>query len=171
MNYTEDKVFCQLIHLVINSEGGYVNDPKDPGGATKYGIAFNFNQNILKSIGVTEDKMKDLTYEQACQIYFVKYWIPSGAESIADVKLAYIHLDAAINCGIGAAQGFIKRLSRNPKYFAGNGENELLWMRLFTEYLTLRMNYYTHIKNRKYYLEGWINRLVQVSKNALTLKV
>ena len=32
-------IFDKAFDLVIGAEGGYVNDPKDPGGETKYGIS------------------------------------------------------------------------------------------------------------------------------------
>ena len=38
--------FEEIIDKVIEHEGGYVNDPDDPGGETKYGIAKNSNPDV-----------------------------------------------------------------------------------------------------------------------------
>ena len=171
MDYTSDKVYCQIVKLVINSEGGYSNNVHDAGGATKFGVAFNFNRALLESMGVKEADMPNLTYDQACQIYYIKYWLPCKANEIPDLRLAYIHFDSAVNCGVGQALVFLSRLSKNPKFFEGGNKNQALWMQLVLEYMAIRLNYYTHIKNRKYFLEGWANRLVDVVHNALTMAV
>ena len=38
--------FEEIIDKVIEHEGGYVNDPDDPGGETKYGIAKKSNPDV-----------------------------------------------------------------------------------------------------------------------------
>ena len=168
--YQSDKLYCELVHLVLNSEGGYVNDPHDPGGPTKYGIALNFNRAALAEFGIHEAVgVRTMAVEQALQIYYVKYWLAAGCDHIPDKRLVYVHFDAAVNHGVGAAAKFCFALSHKPSGFeAGNGKNESLWLRLYLEYLNARMRSYTHDKNRAHYLEGWINRLISISTTALS---
>lgn len=47
---------AEIINEIINSEGGYVNDPSDSGGETKYGITFA----TARSCGITK-QIEDLT--------------------------------------------------------------------------------------------------------------
>ena len=54
-------------------DGGYVNDPEDPGGETKFGIAKKFNADV---------DIKNLTRAQAIEIYRAKYWTPAQCESL-----------------------------------------------------------------------------------------
>ena len=52
--------FDSAFTIILGSEGGYVNDPRDSGGETKYGIAKKFYPNL---------DIKNLTVEQAKAIY------------------------------------------------------------------------------------------------------
>ena len=165
LKHLADKRFCAVIPLVLNSEGGYVNDPHDPGGPTKYGIAWNFNNDILLSIGVSD--VKDLTLDQAREIYYLKYWLPSHANEVKDTRLAYIHFDAVVNCGVGKGSEFLRKLTRSPKFFEGDGKNEGLFLRLFLEYVAHRILYYTSLTKQTRYLPGWMNRIAHVILNAL----
>ena len=85
--------FDEIIEQVLEHEGGYVNDPDDPGGETKYGIAKKFNPDV---------DIKNLTKEGAKEIYFEKYWTPSKADQVPD-RLKHIYFDMVVNFGQGGA--------------------------------------------------------------------
>ena len=57
--------FKDIINDVFEKEGGYVNDPKDPGGETKYGISKRSYPHI---------NIKALTKKQAKEIYRTDWW-------------------------------------------------------------------------------------------------
>ena len=67
--------FEDIINDVFEKEGGYVNDPKDPGGETKYGISKRAFPNV---------DIKSITKEDAKKIYMDNYWTPSKSESIPE---------------------------------------------------------------------------------------
>ncbi len=71
------------------SEGGYVNNPKDPGGETKYGICKKHNPNI---------DIKDITLEFAKEYYRKNFWSPLY-EKIEDRKIALKLFDISVNIG------------------------------------------------------------------------
>lgn len=172
MSYKDDPTFCELIKHVVRSEGAYSNNPRDKGGPTMYGVAWNFNAGYLQSVlGMKHPTdIRNLTLDQAKQLYFDRYWVTSNGDGITDIDLAYIHLDAAINCGVGAAAKFLSRLSKNPKNFDfTGGKNRTLAMTLFLEYTAQRLSYYTHCKDRDVFLDGWINRMVDVIRNSLNM--
>ena len=83
--------FDLAVKRVIKSEGGYVNDPKDPGGETKYGIS----KRSYPSVDI-----KNLTVDEAGQIYHRDFWIklPSLPE-----PLDYLVFDFALNAGVKTA--------------------------------------------------------------------
>ena len=58
------KSFEEIINKVLEHEGGYVNDPTDLGGETKYGITKRFYPDL---------DIKNLTKEEAKQIYYNDY--------------------------------------------------------------------------------------------------
>ena len=85
--------FEEIIEQVLEHEGGYVNDPHDRGGETKYGIAKKFNPDV---------DIKNLTREGAKEIYYEKYWKPSKADQVPD-RLKHIYFDMVVNFGQGGA--------------------------------------------------------------------
>ena len=84
-----DKAFEASLEL----EGGYVNDPQDPGGETKYGISKRYYPNL---------DIKNLTQEQAKLIYKKNYWDKMKLYKMDDEVGAEI-FDTGINMGRGSA--------------------------------------------------------------------
>ena len=72
--------FDDIIDIVIKHEGGYVNDPNDLGGETKYGITKRFYPDV---------GIKNLTVEEAKQIYYDDYWVKNKVPQMPD-KLKHI---------------------------------------------------------------------------------
>lgn len=170
--FQADETFCRVIKLIINSEGKYSNNPRDKGGPTMYGVAWNYNAAYLHMhFGMKESTdVRNLTLDQAKQLYYDRYWLPSGGPKITDADLGYIHLDAAVNCGTGQAATFLSRLSKDPLHYDGTGgKNRTLFMSLFLEYTAQRLAFYTHCRDRDAFLEGWINRMADVIRNSLNL--
>lgn len=89
--------FEQAIAFTLSWEGGYVNDPNDPGGETKYGIS-------KKSYGHLD--IKNLTVEQAEAIYYEDYWLPSRAY-LDDYPTCAIRLDIAVLMGVARSLLFV----------------------------------------------------------------
>ena len=81
--------FEQIIEKVLAHEGGYVNDPDDPGGETKFGIAKRSNPDV---------DIKNLTKEDAKKIYYDKYWTPARVAQ-APSQLKHIYFDMVVNFG------------------------------------------------------------------------
>jgi lysozyme family protein len=99
---------------LIQSEGGYVNDPKDRGGETKFGISKR---------AFPELDIKNLTKEAASDIYSERYWMPvfkilGLREDL--LPTAYVLFDFAVNSGVGAAtKGLQRALGVTPDGEAG----------------------------------------------------
>lgn len=86
--------FDAAFSIVIGEEGGYVNDPHDPGGETKFGISKRAYPNL---------DIKNLTLEDAKAIYKRDYWDVMGCDALS-WEMALIAFDAAVNQGVGAAR-------------------------------------------------------------------
>lgn len=170
-DYKSDKMFCIAIKEVINSEGGFSNDPKDPGGPTKYGVAWNkVGHHVKEMFGYkTWQEMRDkLTQDQAKELYYQKFWLASGANGLTDEGLSYIHLDCAVNQGVGFAKETLKSLTPNPFYYDGTGnKNALIFLSLYSEYIMKRLKRYTRLRQtlRREYMTGWVNRMIDVFYN------
>jgi lysozyme family protein len=92
--------FDQAFALVIGAEGGYVCDPRDPGGETKYGIS----RRAYPSLNI-----QSLTLDDAKAIYRRDYWAPLGLDT-KPWGTALLHFDASVNQG----QGYARTLPDDP---------------------------------------------------------
>ena len=75
--------FDEIIDVVLEHEGGYVNDPTDTGGETKYGISKR---------AYPDEDIKELTVERAKELYKKDYWDRFKVESFPD-RLRHIFVD------------------------------------------------------------------------------
>lgn len=92
-------MFLDLIDRVLSHEGGYVNDPRDPGGETKFGIAKRSYPGV---------DIKALTRQDAIAIYERDFWRRVQGDKLPR-PFAFQALDAAVNHGIGNAVRWMQR--------------------------------------------------------------
>jgi lysozyme family protein len=92
--------YAACLKIILQNEGGYVNNPKDPGGETNYGIT----KATARSHGYTGN-MHDIPMSVVERIYRESYWkgcddLPSGVDLCV--------FDFAVNSGPGRAWGVYK---------------------------------------------------------------
>jgi lysozyme family protein len=80
--------------LVVGAEGGYVDDPNDPGGETKYGIS----KREYPSLNISA-----LTIDDAKAIYLRDYWAPLGLDA-KPWGTSLLKFDASVNQGLSYAR-------------------------------------------------------------------
>lgn len=78
MDY-QDLNFKKAVGVLLAIEGGYANDPDDPGGETKYGISKRSYPNL---------DIKNLTIDNAINIYYKDFWIKYRLNSIKSSLIA-----------------------------------------------------------------------------------
>lgn len=84
---------------LIGHEGGYVNDPRDPGGETNWGISKRAYPNV---------DIKNLTQSQAREIYRKDYWGRMMCDQY-DGAIGFQLFDIAVNSGTGRAARLLQR--------------------------------------------------------------
>lgn len=96
----------RIIDEIIRVEGGYVNDPDDSGGATKYGIT----EEVARQFGYI-GPMIDLPREIAFKIYEGRYWTPLRGDDLASLSEAVAGelADTGVNAGTHRASVFLQR--------------------------------------------------------------
>ena len=91
--------FDDIIEIVLEHEGGYVNDPKDPGGETNFGVAKRSHPDV---------DIKNLTKEGAKEIYKKTYWDKNKVDKMPD-NLKHIYFDMCVNQGKSRAVKILQR--------------------------------------------------------------
>jgi lysozyme family protein len=104
-----DRNFSRAINAVLEYEGGYVNNPKDPGGPTNLGVTLANFRAYVKPDGTIDD-LKKLTREQAGVVFRRHYWDEVMGSSLPDgVDLCVF--DYAVNSGPSRAAKLLQTLS------------------------------------------------------------
>ena len=168
------KTFEEIIEVVLEHEGGFTDDPKDPGnwtggkegvgelGGTKYGIS-------VKSFPDVD--IKNLTKEDAKEIYKEVYWDKNKVEKVPE-QLRHIYFDLCVNMGRGRAGRIVQRAANNkghdllvdgvlgPITLDKISNIELERVRAF------RIKYYADLVTNRTELEkfyfGWFKRSLEV---------
>lgn len=83
----------RAIDLVLANEGGYVNNPHDPGGETNFGVT----ASVARANGYLGN-MRDMPIEFARGVYYDQYWKRYGIDKLP-WPVDFITLDACVNSG------------------------------------------------------------------------
>jgi lysozyme family protein len=161
--------FEKSIPHILKWEGGYVNHPADPGGATNRGIILSLFKQYAKALGLppTVDALKTITEDQAKFIYREHFWNAMKGDEINDQQLATMIFDAFVNQGyrgLKLAQreaGVETDGNIGPKSIqAFNGAAPAV---LFDGIKDARKEYYIDLADKKpsmaVFLRGWLNRV------------
>lgn len=147
-------VFDVVFDRLIGSEGGYVNNPLDPGGETNWGISKRSYPTV---------NIRTLTREGAKLIYRRDFWDRIHADSLAD-GVAFQTFDFAVNSGIETAIRYLQRALGvaddgfwGPiSQLAANSMSESdIIMRLCAE----RLDFMTKLSNWPSFGRGWARRI------------
>lgn len=93
--------FEKCFALVIKNEGGYVDNPKDPGGATNLGCTKKVWEEWVGH-EVSKDDIRALTHADVMPLYKKRYWDAVKGDNLPD-GVDYAVFDLAINSGPGRA--------------------------------------------------------------------
>ncbi|MFC0157471.1 holin-associated N-acetylmuramidase [Mameliella alba] len=102
----------RMAEEIVAREGGYVNDPDDPGGATKYGVTIH----TMRRLGLDLDgngrvdaaDVRQITREQAVTIFLTHYFLKPRIAELPEPLHATV-FDMYVNAG-GNAVKILQRL-------------------------------------------------------------
>ncbi len=173
--------FELALRWIFHAEGGYVNDPKDPGGATRYGISLRYLKGKGK-IGdidgdgdIDADDIKDLTKSHAAELYRTDFWDKCRCDELP-LPLAIVLFDQAVNTGVTTAIRSLQRHSGSkvdgvigPKTIkAANNKFRRNPTWFIASYMGRRAKYYHKITIRNAalnkFLRGWFIRLFDLQQ-------
>jgi lysozyme family protein len=163
--------FDLFLPILLKFEGGYVNDPNDPGGETNKGITMaTFRECAQELLGIepTSENLKALTDSQVGVIYKARYWDKMQGDAFPMQELANIVCDFFVNAGTRATvllQRIINKMGGNIAEDGVIGPASLKALsaldqvQVYRQYKQGRIRYYRNL-GRKYpmFLKGWLNR-------------
>jgi uncharacterized protein (TIGR02594 family) len=101
-------IFDVALRHVLAMEGGWTDDPYDPGGPTNFGITLAtlaaHRGRVVDAVVFAELKqvLRQITQAEVREIYLQRYWLPSHAGALPPA-VALMHFDAGVNHGTGTA--------------------------------------------------------------------
>jgi len=148
--------FDRAFDRLLGHEGGYANDPNDPGGETHWGIS----QRSYPSVDI-----KHLTREGAKEIYRRDFWERLHADRMTD-GVAFQVLDFAVNSGIETATRYLQRAVGVADDGHWGPVSQAAADRLSETDIILaltagRLDYMTRLKNWPTASRGWARRIAQ----------
>jgi lysozyme family protein len=169
--------FDAFFPTLLKHEGGFVNDPVDPGGATNKGVTLGTFQRCAKrylGIEPTLENLKGLSDVQAGKIYKALYWDEVRGDEIALQELANIVFDFQVNAGGNAAkllQRVLNELGAKPPLSVDGevGPGTMAALKsmdskaVYRRYKQGRIDYYQDLVAKRpplgKFLKGWLSRV------------
>lgn len=144
----------QSLKHLLGNEGGYSNNPADPGGETMYGVTFR----VARAYGYI-GAMRDLPWQTAMGIYAKNYWAPIKADQLPDALRFHV-FDAAVNSGPGQAVKWIQQA-------AGITQDGLIGPQTISaasrvapaQYSAIRLRFMTGLATWATFGKGWARRI------------
>jgi len=133
--------FQKAIEFVMKWEGGYVNNPKDPGGETNFGIS---------KASYPEEDIKNMTLTRAIEIYKRDYW-DAYALDLTEFPMCIVLFDAYVQ----HRPSTVKRLCD-----ASEGD----WRRFIEQRRIYYLNLIQKNPALSVFKRGWLNRMVDLAK-------
>lgn len=164
--------FDNCLARVLVSEGGYVNNPKDPGGMTNLGCTKKVWEAFVGH-PVSEADMRALTPDMVAPLYRRKYWDAVSGDQLP-AGLDYAIFDMAINSGPGRAA---KLLQQTVGVTADGaiGPGTLFAVTatpvqsLIAKYSAARLQFLESLPTWADFGKGWGNRVAKVQAEATRL--
>jgi len=161
-NVNHPAVKLGLIDTAANRRAvGYVNDPNDNGGETKFGVAKNANPDL---------NITRLTWDQAKAVYYQRYWLTGKCDQFSP-RLAVLHFDGCVNHGVKRANIFLQQaVGANADGIIGSATLAKIKMApimpLLNSICDQREQFYRAIvranPSQVKYLAGWLRRISEV---------
>lgn len=173
--------FQQALSWVLLSEGGFVNNPYDPGGATNMGVIQLVYSAWRRLQGKPPQSVRYITRDEAAAIYKAQYWDAVRGDDLPP-GVDYCVFDEAVNSGpVRAIQALQRVIS-----CAVDGHFGMLTMdavkmamvpsplpnrpSLIDRYCDERLSFLHRLRTWQFFGRGWTARVQLVRKNAKSLE-
>ncbi len=154
--------FEKALNLTLGFEGGFCNNPADPGGMTNLGVTRMTWENWV-GVGVSEDCMRNLSVEEVTPLYRGRFWNKSYCEDLP-AGLDFCVFDYAVNSGPKQAVTALQRTLGlktdgivGPLTLGAIGRENLI--NLIEDYCDQRLRFLETLKGFPVFGKGWTRRV------------
>lgn len=165
--------FERCLAKVLVHEGGYSNNPKDPGGATMKGVTQRVFTEYLTANGKPSRDVKTITNDELQALYRKRYWDIAKLDRLAP-GVSYVVFDGNVNSGVsqsikwlqralqamGLYQGAIDGIIGQGTILAAGGVNDN--DALVAKIIERREAFLRSLTTFKTFGKGWISRIKDV---------
>jgi len=161
--------FEPAVKIILQHEGGFVDHPSDPGGATNRGITFQLFKQYATSLQLskTVEALKGLTEDQAKFIYREHFWDKMQGNRFLNQQVANLVFDGFVNMGANGIKTFQRAIGAVADGVVGSGTliaiNSAAPSIAFDQIKEQRIKFYNDLVVRKpklqVFLKGWLNRV------------
>lgn len=164
--------FMRCVEIILRHEGGYVDHPNDPGGATNLGITHK-TLAAWRGEPVTRDDVRNLTREEACDIYRANYWNALNCDNLpAGVDL--VTFDFGVNAGVTRSAKMLQKIVHveqdgqvGPITFGAVRAIEASF--IVAAFSDARLEYYRSLRHWDTFGRGWSRRTAETRAAALEM--
>lgn len=168
--------FAYAMDFLFSQEGGLVDDARDPGGITNYGISLRFAESV-KFDGNADTRtdaldIKGLSPADAIALYRQHFWLPIKGDELPR-PIAIAVFDMAVNQGVKTAIRCLQKTLRlnedgviGPKTL--QAANNAQAYQLLLDFLSHRLLRYAATKNFDRFGRGWCKRSLALLGHILT---
>ena len=160
------KNYDKCLETILHHEGGYVNQPKDPGGETNLGVT----KRVYEEWGGTKN-MKDLQVSDVAPIYKKNYWDKMKGDDLPG-GLDLCVFDFGVNAGPGRAAKYLQKMI-GTVVDGGIGPNTLAKLDSYVKehtiqetiekYQSMRQEYYESLSTFSTFGKGWTRRVEETT--------
>lgn len=168
-----DSAFARCLVPVLAAEGGYVDDSRDPGGATNQGITQRVYSAWLSRHGRPAQTVKLIKPAEVSEIYYSQYWLSASCQLLPPgINLSVF--DTSVNAGCHESALLLQRsLGVRPDGLIGQitlaaaeKANQELLIEQFT---TLRLGFLHRLRTWKFFARGWTSRVKEIETRSLQM--
>lgn len=165
--------FQACVDLVLGQEGGFSNHPRDPGGATQYGITLATLRDVRGDDTLTAADVQALDKQTACEIYRTRYWnvlrcddLPRGVDLVV--------FDFGVNAGPSRSARLLqKTIGAEADGSVGpatiGAAKQIDPKMVITSFSAGRLEYHRSLPTWETFRNGWTSRINTIQKAALDM--
>lgn len=148
--------FTICLPITLAHEGGYVDHPKDPGGATNLGVTIGTLSSWLGR-KATKAEVRALTLKRVKPIYRMNYWDAAGCGGYlpgADLCV----FDGVVNSGVSRGVGWARQVKAGADAKA-----------FVAQFCDIRLGFLKRLGTWGTFGKGWSRRVAEIRAKATTM--